>query len=391
MKAEFRREAREIAALALAPAIGLGIGRFAYALVLPDMRADLGWSYSDAGLMNASNAAGYLGGALIASRVIARFGGLRALKTGVWLCIASLIACALFRGPWPLNAARVLAGFGAALSFVSGGLLATRCAERAPAQGSLLLGAFYAGPGFGVLLSGAFVPFLIEALGRGGWRWTWAALAVLSLVMAIGIGRARADEARSAKGNGARLKLAPMARILFGYAMFGAGYIAYMTFMIAWVQGGAGGAATSALFWCALGAAGMATPWVWAGALRRLHHGYAFALTNAITAAGAALPLLSPSLAALFASAALFGCAFFAVVASTTAYVRRSLPPAQWAAGIGLLTVSFGVGQTFGPLAIGFLTDRFGGLSSGLWVSVGLLALAALIGATQRDLPDASP
>jgi len=50
--------------LALAPAIGLGIGRFAYSLVLPDMRDSLQWSYSAAGFMNTVNAAGYLAGAL---------------------------------------------------------------------------------------------------------------------------------------------------------------------------------------------------------------------------------------------------------------------------------------------------------------------------------------
>jgi hypothetical protein len=44
--------------------VGLGIGRFAYALVLPDMRDTLGWSYSSAGFMNTVNAGGYLAGAL---------------------------------------------------------------------------------------------------------------------------------------------------------------------------------------------------------------------------------------------------------------------------------------------------------------------------------------
>jgi Permeases of the drug/metabolite transporter (DMT) superfamily len=51
--------------LSLAPTIGLGIGRFAYALVLPDMRDALGWSYSAAGFMNTINAVGYLAGALL--------------------------------------------------------------------------------------------------------------------------------------------------------------------------------------------------------------------------------------------------------------------------------------------------------------------------------------
>ena len=57
--------ARLILTLSLAATVGLGIGRFAYALVLPDMREDLGWSYSAAGFMNTINAVGYLVGALV--------------------------------------------------------------------------------------------------------------------------------------------------------------------------------------------------------------------------------------------------------------------------------------------------------------------------------------
>ena len=46
--------------LALGPAAALGFGRFAYALLLPSMRADLGWTYAEAGALNAANALGYL-------------------------------------------------------------------------------------------------------------------------------------------------------------------------------------------------------------------------------------------------------------------------------------------------------------------------------------------
>ena len=47
------------AALALGAAVSLGLARFSYALLLPPMRADLGWSYLTAGAMNTVNAAGY--------------------------------------------------------------------------------------------------------------------------------------------------------------------------------------------------------------------------------------------------------------------------------------------------------------------------------------------
>ena len=53
-------------ALSLGAAVSLGLTRFSYALLLPPMRADLGWSYFTAGAMNTANAAGYLVGALLA-------------------------------------------------------------------------------------------------------------------------------------------------------------------------------------------------------------------------------------------------------------------------------------------------------------------------------------
>jgi len=49
---------RLILTLSVAAMVDIGIGRFAYALVLPDMRDSLHWSYAAAGFMNTVNAAG---------------------------------------------------------------------------------------------------------------------------------------------------------------------------------------------------------------------------------------------------------------------------------------------------------------------------------------------
>ena len=70
------------AALALGPAVSLGLARFSYALLLPPMRDDLGWSYLTAGAMNTVNAAGYLLGALAVPRLLARVDARRVLLGG---------------------------------------------------------------------------------------------------------------------------------------------------------------------------------------------------------------------------------------------------------------------------------------------------------------------
>src|SRR6266850_901137 len=131
--------ARLILILSLAPTVGLGIGRFAYSLVLPDMRDALHWSYSAAGFMNTVNAAGYLAGALLASKLIKRFGLSAAVRWGTLACVVSLALCALSGNFIILSFARLLAGFGAAAGFIGGGALAATVAQSRPARANFLL------------------------------------------------------------------------------------------------------------------------------------------------------------------------------------------------------------------------------------------------------------
>jgi predicted MFS family arabinose efflux permease len=386
-----RRDLLSILALALAPAIGLGLSRFAYALVLPDMRASLSWSYAEAGGLNAVNALGYLFGAGGSVAVMARLGAFRTALLGAVLCVVSLGVCAFAEAYPTLALARFGAGLGGGFAFVAGGVLATSIAQRQPRRSAFLLGLFYAGVGFGILVSGLVLPPLHAAGGAGSWHGAWLALTALALAMTLGLLPARAAGGAEGPGGQARAALKPMLAILAAYLVFGAGYIAYMTFMIAWVQNLGEGAMAQTLFWSVIGLGAMAFPWTWAFALKRLRHGFAFAALTALSAAAAALPLLTSARPGLLVSGALFGSTLLAVVTATTVFVRRNLPAARWPSGIGAMTVAFGVGQTAGPLLTGLVTDLGGGLAGGLWASVGLLLVAAAIGAMQRDLVPPAP
>ncbi|MFT4727256.1 MAG: putative MFS family arabinose efflux permease, partial [Granulosicoccus sp.] len=156
-----------VLALAMAPAVGLGIARFAYALVLPDMRTDLGWSWTAAGWMNTSNALGYLVGALLSARAIDKWGSGATMLSGALACVISLVLCAVLTDSVLLNMARVLAGLGGGLAFVAGGVLAASVSARDPDRSSFLLGLFYAGPGLGIAISGLVVPVTLYLIGPG--------------------------------------------------------------------------------------------------------------------------------------------------------------------------------------------------------------------------------
>ncbi|MGY8639018.1 YbfB/YjiJ family MFS transporter [Bradyrhizobium sp. 14AA] len=379
--------ARLILTLSLAATVGLGIGRFAYALVLPDMRETLGWSYSAAGFMNTINAVGYLVGALVASRLIQRVGWSAAIRGGTLACVAALATCALTGNFVALSLARLVLGLGAAAGFVAGGALAATIAQSQPARANFLLSLFYAGPGIGILASGLIAPFTLQYFGPGSWWIVWWALTLLSVAMTIPLFLIRIESAaRFTEGSHAAFAILPVLIYLAGYFLFGAGYIAYMTFMIAYVRDGGGGAAAQAAFWSLIGLSAFVTPWAWRGVLALDRGGLATAIILGTNALGAALPMLGHSPAWLAVSAVVFGVAFFAVVGSTTAFVRFNYPPETWPTAIAAMTISFGVGQTLGPIVVGAITDALGSLSYALNVSAALLALGAVAALCQRKV-----
>jgi predicted MFS family arabinose efflux permease len=382
-----RNPAWLILALSLAPAIGLGIGRFAYSLVLPDMRDSLHWSYSAAGFMNTINAAGYLAGALVAAGLGRRFGLFAVMQAGTIACIASLLICGVTTDFTLLSLARLVTGFGAATAFIAGGALAATIGLAYPDRSSYLLSLFYAGPGIGILLSGLIAPFVLQGFGAGSWWIVWLVLGLVSVVMGLPLMRPLVDASDGVSTVVAPpVEMRPIWIYLVAYFMFGAGYIAYMTFMIAYVRDGGGTAAAQSAFWCLIGVSSFASPWVWRSVLARGQSGRAMAIILGTNAAGAALPLLGHSPIVLGISAAVFGVAFFAVVTATTAFVRFNYPQAAWPKAIAVVTIVFGIGQTLGPIAIGAITDATGSLTSALVVSAATLVVGAIMAAFQRPI-----
>jgi len=379
--------ARLILILSLAPSVGLGIGRFAYSLVLPDMRDALAWSYSAAGFMNTVNAAGYLAGALMASRMARRFGLSAAVRWGTAACVVSLALCALSGNFFILSFARLLAGVGAAAGFVAGGALAARIAQSRPERANFLLSLFYAGPGLGILASGLIAPFVLQAFGPGSWWMVWWAMTLLSAVVTLPLLLAPIDSSAGlTEATPAAFAIRPVLIYLAGYFLFGAGYIAYMTFMIAYVRDAGGGAAAQSGFWCLIGLSAFVTPWVWRRVLALDRGGVSTAIILGVNTIGAALPLLGHSPALLATSALVFGISFFALVGSTTAFVRFNYPPATWPTAIAAMTISFGIGQTLGPFATGAIIDAMGSLSYALNAGAAMLAIGAILSAFQPRL-----
>src|SRR5512138_320526 len=109
-----------IGALSLAPAVANSFARFAYALLLPAMRGELGLSYSQAGSLNTANALGYLVGAVLAAAYVSRWGNRRLFCVGMVVTVLALVGSGLAGGFGAQLCWRAVAGIGGAMVFISG-------------------------------------------------------------------------------------------------------------------------------------------------------------------------------------------------------------------------------------------------------------------------------
>jgi len=387
--------------LSMGAAVSLGITRFAYALLLPPMRADLGWSYTLAGAMNTVNALGYLLGALITPMLLRRAAPGSVLLAGAVLATVFMGLSGFFVEALPLLLQRLLAGGASALVFIAGGLLAARLGAQEPGRSGLLLGLYYGGTGWGISLSALLVPAVLEAApGPHAWAWAWWALALACALATALLGwPARALQALAVPTAGPAAAHAPagtvrwraLAPALLGYGLFGVGYIGYMTFVVALLreQGASGTAVT--WFYALLGLAVVLSSRIWAGLLDRSRGGQALALLNGLLGVATVLPALTSAWPVVLASGLLFGGVFLSVVASTTALVRHNLPQALWASGISAFTIVFAAGQIVGPTVVGWIADGPGGLARGLVFSACALWVGALVASRQKPLAAAGP
>ena len=216
--------------LSIGATVALGFSRFAYSLLLPAMREDLGWSYSEAGALNTANGIGYIFGALLSAWSARRWGLATSFQYGL-LVSSILVLLTPVTASWGvLLVIRVIGGVATAFAFILGAaLVGAICPDRTATRGGFLVGIYVAGAGVGIVLSGIVVPTMLQTPALG-WRAGWFALGVLASAGVIPAwAAARTIGARSSdRGMGNLRDLSHLTPTILAYGIFGAGYAGFM-------------------------------------------------------------------------------------------------------------------------------------------------------------------
>jgi len=358
-----------------------GFGRMAYTLILPSMKDGLHFSYAELGVLGTGNFIGYLSLAIIGGFLASRFGSRIVITLGLILMGITMILTGLAQSFSFAFLMRLLTGFGNGAANVPAMVLGS--AWFVLRRRGFATGIVSAGIGGGTFIAGLVVPPLLKAYGSEGWRFSWyylggGVLFISCLVYTFirsrpeekGLSPIGFDETRDSVKSPAEeqkaksmqwglvYRVKEMWYLGFVYFMYGFSYIIYMTFFAAYLTKEMGmSQAEAGAIWAMVGGLSIFCGVIWGGISDFLGRKYGSALAYATLATAYAIFALVRNPVGFYLSAAIFGITAWSIPTIMAAAAGDYAGPRLAPAGLGFITLFFGVGQALGPAVGGYLAD----------------------------------
>src|SRR3954468_1144199 len=274
----------------LSLAVAMGIGRFAFTPLLPLMIREGQLDIAAGGWIAAANYAGYLAGALTASRMrvgAVRLGAIALLATAV---LTAAMAIDMPVALWALL--RFAAGAASAWAFVA---TAIWCLGALAAQGRThYAGAVYSGVGFGIALAGLY------CVGASAFdahaRTMWVQLGIIATLLSIPVALVLKSGSAASTSSSAPLQSARASgnftALVVCYGALGFGYILPATFLPVLAHSIVDDPRIFGLAWPVFGITAAMSTFIAAWALRHFSRLRVWAVSNVVMGVGVLLPSL---------------------------------------------------------------------------------------------------
>ena len=371
----------------------IGLGRYAYTMLLPSMQAGLGLSYDRMGFIGTGNFCGYLLAVVLAPRLIRRFRPRAVISGGLILITLALFCVSASNGFLTPLALYFLVGMGTGFANIPTMALIShwfRSDQRGKAAG-LMIG----GNGAAIMLAGVLVPQLNRVFGADGWRAGWLLLAIIAMLVTVLatwlIRNSPADKALEPVGRPATSGSVPagatehpgdgalLLRLGLLYLAFGATFMVYGTFIVTTMIREYGfSEAQAGAYWSWAGFFSLFSGLFFGTLSDRIGRKNGLALVFVVQTAAYLLAGLKPGVAGLMISIILYGASVFAIPAIMAAAVGDYLGFSRAATAFATITIFFAAGQTIGPATAGMIAKATGSFSHA-YLAAALITAAAAI------------
>jgi len=374
---------REPFAAALALAVVMGFGRFAFTGMYPLMVQEGVMSVSAGSLSASANYAGYLAGALLAAKIPpgATSTWIRTALVATVLC---MLALALPISTGAFIALRFAAGVASAIGLVCASVWLLNVVGRH--DGAPI---FFSGVGTGIAVSAELIAAGNMAGANSSNLWIGLAAGATALAVfawaPIRTPQAQTTTRPAAAGLVETRHAVGAWPLVACNGLAGLGYIITATYLPLLIH--------SALrdvnplhIWAMFGLAAVPSCFLWHAVHERLGTRRAIQWNLIVQAIGVALPAVHHSAAAYVGSAVLVGGTFVGTVTITLPAARHVAREVRFNL-VAAMTASYGVGQVVGPLMTSALVAHSGNFNGSMEIAAGALLLAACICQIRSNTP----
>jgi MFS family permease len=356
-----------------------GFGRMSYTLILPAMKDGLHLTYTQLGLIGTGNFVGYLIMALIGGSLAARFGSRLTITLGLTFMGGTMFLTGLAQDVETAFALRLMTGLGHGAAYIPA--MALGSAWFATARRGFATGIVTAGTGIGTVIASLVIPIILKSQGVEGWRYTWYLLGGAMIFIAVLVGLfvrsrpqdmglrqvgAKADppEVPQASASSKILNWGEVYKVKavwylgLVYFMYGFSYIIYMTFFAAYLIKELGMTpAKAGWLWALVGGLSIFCGIIWGSISDFLGRARGAALAYLVLSISYLLFALVKGPSGYYLSVIFFGLSAWSLPTIMAAAAGDIVGPKLAPAGLGFVTLFFGIGQALGPMIGGYLSD----------------------------------
>lgn len=359
--------------------LGMGIGRFLYTPMLPIMLHEGLFTFSQLSLIASANYAGYLFGSLLFSfGVFTRLAHLKAMLLAVALVTGLLILfMAIVTVPEVVILIRFLAGVASAGMMIFGAMLVLQHSHR-----PWVIASLFSGVGVGIFIGNEYVIAGVAHLLSA--KTLWLGASCISGVLLIALWLLLPRDAHIPKEMAQPVKADNSIQwwqlaLLYGLAGFG--YIIVATYLPVMAKG-LGASFIAEHIWSVVGLAVIPGCYGWLWVARKGNILPCLSLNLIVQACCVVLAALSHSSILLTLGCIGFGATFMGT-SSLVMPLAKKLKAPQKVNLLGLVTLTYGVGQIAGPLMVSAFESRGHSITGPTLLGAGALFIAAGISHVQ--------
>ncbi len=356
--------------------VGVGVARFVFTSILPEMLED-GLGLTFAGVLASINYVGYLSGSILAIFITDFHKKIQLFRIGLVLSVVTTIVLGITNNEILWIISRIIAGFGSAMVLVVGSAIVMTKLDFT--DKTKAMGIHFSGIGFSILVTDLINSAVLQ---YGSWQDSWVVLTIIGGLLALypyyilSVDKKFTVTVSEHKFD--RSIFTPFVIFLiFAYFTEGVGFVIQGTFLPDIINSLEGLEGFGNKTWVLVGLAGIPSSIIW----MRLAHKYGsvrvIIIAMSLQLIGILIPTFTTHIALNLFSGVLYGGTFVGLVALFL-NLGGKLSKGNPVVLMGALTSAYGIGQVTAPLYAAFLTEHTGNYNYGLYVTA-LIVFAGVV------------